>query len=183
MLKHGILGLLNYQNMTGYEVMEAFRDSLNHFWYAQTSQIYKELQTLEQNGWVSKQVVFQTGKPNKNIYSITEDGKTELLSWLADGGAMLNSRNNILMKVFFMGERSRKENITYFKQLKQECEEFLVKLAAVPKYIETYGNYIEEKEKTAYWQMTMDFGRRNMQTYIDWTQACIDRLEHMERPE
>lgn len=28
MLKYGILGLLNYQDMTGYEVMEVFRDSL-----------------------------------------------------------------------------------------------------------------------------------------------------------
>jgi len=180
MLKHGILGLLNYYDMTGYEVMEVFRDSLSHFWHAQTSQIYRELQTLEKNGWVSKKVVFQTGKPNKNVYSITEDGKTELLSWLADGGAMINSRNNILMKVFFMGERSREENIAFFKRLKQECGDFLVKLSAVPKYIEAYGNYIEEKEKTIYWQMTMDFGRRNMQMYIDWAQECIRQLETME---
>ena len=28
MLKHGILGLLNYKEMTGYEIMEIFRDSL-----------------------------------------------------------------------------------------------------------------------------------------------------------
>lgn len=28
MLKHGILGLLNYHDMTGYEIMEVFRDSL-----------------------------------------------------------------------------------------------------------------------------------------------------------
>ena len=43
MLKHGILGLLNYHSLTGYEIMEVFRDSLNFFWSAQTSQIYREL--------------------------------------------------------------------------------------------------------------------------------------------
>lgn len=47
MLKHGILGLLNYQDMTGYEINTVFRDSLCYFWNAQTSQIYRELQTLE----------------------------------------------------------------------------------------------------------------------------------------
>ena len=47
MLKHGILGLLNYGDKTGYEIMTVFRDSLNHFWTAQTSQIYRELQTME----------------------------------------------------------------------------------------------------------------------------------------
>ncbi len=43
-LKHGILGLLNYHPMTGYEIMLVFRDSLRFFWSAQTSQIYRELQ-------------------------------------------------------------------------------------------------------------------------------------------
>ena len=52
MLKHGILGLLNYGDMTGYEIMTVFRDSLSHFWTAQKSQIYRELQALEKNGWI-----------------------------------------------------------------------------------------------------------------------------------
>ena len=54
MLKHGILGLLNYKEMTGYEIMEIFRDSLNYFWDAKTSQIYRELQGLEQKECVNK---------------------------------------------------------------------------------------------------------------------------------
>lgn len=65
MLKHGILGLLNYQDMTGYKIMEVFRDSLNYFWDAKTSQIYRELQGLEQKEWVSKTIVPQNGKPDK----------------------------------------------------------------------------------------------------------------------
>lgn len=47
MLKHGILGLLNYGDMTGYEIREAFESSLKFFWPAQTSQIYSELIVLE----------------------------------------------------------------------------------------------------------------------------------------
>ena len=31
MLKHGILGLLNYGDMTGYEIREIFNKSLNFF--------------------------------------------------------------------------------------------------------------------------------------------------------
>ncbi len=49
MLKHGTLGLLNYGNMTGYEIREIFNKSLNFFWQAQSSQIYRELHTLEEN--------------------------------------------------------------------------------------------------------------------------------------
>ena len=54
MLKHGILGLISNGDKTGYEIMTVFRDSLNHFWTAQTSQIYRELQTMEKLGWISQ---------------------------------------------------------------------------------------------------------------------------------
>lgn len=83
MLKHGILGLLNYGDMSGYEIREVFKDSLNYFWTAQTSQIYRELGVLEKNGWIVKQTIEQDGKPNKNICSITDDGRQELQHWLA----------------------------------------------------------------------------------------------------
>lgn len=177
MLKYGILGLINYQDMTGYEVMEAFRDSLHFFWSAQTSQIYRELNGMEEKGWVSKTVVPQLGKPDKNVYSITEKGRAELMKWLDDDKIGLSSRMPILMKVFFMGERSREENICYFKKLKEECEKFLKSLEIVPEYIKAYESYVDEKEKTAYWEMTVDYGRRSMQSYIDWAQSCIERLE------
>ena len=77
MLKHGILGLLNYGDMSGYEIREAFKNSLNYFWTAQTSQIYRELCVLEKKGWITKQTVEQIGKPNKNICSITDEGRKE----------------------------------------------------------------------------------------------------------
>lgn len=180
MLKHGILGLLNYHEMTGYEIMQVFRDSLNFFWKAQTSQIYRELGVLEKQNWVGKTVVKQQGKPDKNVYTITREGREELQEWLADGGLKLNSRSVTLMKVFFMGERSREENIRCFQKLKDECEECLESMKPVQGYIETYGNIVGDKEKSVYWQMTLDYGRRNLQGYIDWAQSCIERLEEMD---
>ncbi|MEN6635102.1 MAG: PadR family transcriptional regulator, partial [Clostridiaceae bacterium] len=70
-LKHGILGLLNYSPMTGYDLSKSFQNSLNHFWQAQTSQIYRELRDMEKLGWIASETVIQTDKPNKNIFSLT----------------------------------------------------------------------------------------------------------------
>ena len=42
-LKHGLLGLLNYQPMTGYELDKEFKESLAYFWQAKPQQIYREL--------------------------------------------------------------------------------------------------------------------------------------------
>ncbi len=177
MLKHGILGLLNYHTLTGYEIMLVFRDSLHFFWSAQTSQIYRELQTLETRGWVEKTAVPQQGKPDKNIYNITPEGRRELLRWLSDGEPALNSRSQILMKVFFLGERGREENIRYFEGLKEYCGIFLQGLDAAQEHIGQYRGLISEPDKAAYWEMTVDFGRRNMRMYMDWAQSCIDRLK------
>lgn len=102
MLKHGILGLLNYGNMTGYEIREIFNKSLNFFWQAQSSQIYRELHTLEKNGWITMTTVEQSDKPNKNICSITESGKVELLRWLCSENAGMEIRLPLLMQVFFL---------------------------------------------------------------------------------
>ncbi len=177
MLKHGILGLLNYHQLTGYEIMIVFRDSLNFFWSAQTSQIYRELQTLETKGWVSKTTVSQQSKPDKNIYTITREGYEELLRWLSNGDQEHRSHNSILMKVFFMGECSREENIRYFEGYKKYCGIFFRSLDAAEEHIKKYCDVLDNPDKALYWEMTVDYGRRAMQMEIEWAQSCIDRLK------
>ena len=177
MLKNGILGLLNYHEMTGYAIMEVFRDSLNYFWDAKTSQSYRELQGLEQNEWVSKTVVLQAKRPDKNVYSITAAGLLELLRWLADDDLGLRARTPVLMKVFFLGERSAEENIRYFERIIKSCEWFLKSLEPVPQHINTYKAIVGQEDKALYWQMTVEYGRRSMQMQIEWAQDCIRRLE------
>lgn len=177
MLKHGILGLLNYHQMTGYEIMTVFRDSLHFFWNAQTSQIYRELQALEAKGWVTKTPVPQQSRPDKNIYNVTPEGREELLRWLSDGEPAFESRNHILMKVFFLGERSREENIRYFEGLKEYCGIFLQSLDAAWEHVRKYRDLLDDPGKAVYWEMTIDYGRMNLQMYIDWAQNCIERLK------
>lgn len=176
MLKHGILGLLNYHKLTGYDIMTAFRDSLHFFWNAQTSQIYRELQTLEAKGWVSKTAVPQQTRPDKNVYAITSEGRRELLRWLSDGEPAFNTRDGILMKVFFLGERSREDNIRYFEGLQAYCGVFLRSLDGAQCNTEKYRSFLDDPEKAIYWEMTIDYGRRNMRMYIDWAESCIHRL-------
>lgn len=177
MLKHGILGLLNYREMTGYEIKEVFACSLNYFWTAQTSQIYRELQIIEKNHWAKSTLILQTGKPDKKVYQITDEGKQELLHWLAFEDSGFTMRTPLLMKVFFMGELSPKESITFFENFQKEIENYLAGLQMADKYIEIFSEQIPEKEKALYWEMTLDFGKRNMQMDIDWAKSCIAKLK------
>ena len=132
---------------------------------------------MEKKNWVEKTFVPQQGKPDKNIYSITEDGRCELLKWLSDGDLGINPRTPILMKVFFMGERSREENIRYFEQLKAYCGMVLEGIESVPDKIGAYSDFLDAGEKALYWGMTVEYGRRNMQMCMEWAQLCIERLK------
>ena len=180
MLKHGILGLLNYGDMSGYEIREVFHDSLNYFWTAQTSQIYREIGVLEQNGWIEKQTVRQSGKPDKNICSITDEGRQELLRWLAAPEIDENTRSATLMKTFFMGELPVSESLQFSHGLRCEYETALDNLKNADVSIQAYRERIPKQKNALFWQMTLDFGRRYMQMYLDWTKSCIKLSEHME---
>ena len=121
MLKYGVLGLLSYGDMTGYEIMAIFRDSLAFFWNASTSQIYRELQHLEDGGLATSCVQEQDGRPNRRVYSITEAGRGELSCWLDCGedGALSDMRMRfpLLVRLFFMGEADEKAQLGYVRGL------------------------------------------------------------------
>ena len=179
MLKHGILGLLNYGSMTGYEIDKAFKDSLSYFWNAQTSQIYRELQTIKKNGWATDEVVVQTSKPDKKVFSITQSGKEELNRWLVEDNTEFTTRIPILMKTFFRGERSIDENIEYFTQLADMGMNFLTQFQNEPPKVADYSKNLQNPMKAIYWKMTVEFGVMYIQMYFNWVQKCKKELEEI----
>ena len=177
MLKHGILGLINNSDKTGYEIMTVFRDSLNHFWAAQTSQIYRELQTMEKNGWISQTHVAQTGKPDKNVFSITPAGREELLRWLRNGN-LPGVRNPLLLKTFFMGDLPVEENIAFFKALRDGFV-FSDNGQQASASAELYKKAIDHPEKAIYWKFTIEYGLMYQKMHREWCDHCIAELEQL----
>ncbi len=180
MLKHGILGLLNYGSMTGYDIMLTFKNSLNFFWTAQTSQIYRELQTLKNRGWVADESIVQSGKPDKKLFSITESGRAELNRWLMEDDTGFESKSPILMKTFFRGERSIEENIEFFRRLQKNCGDFVSGISGSTNSIEMYQKLLKNPQKAIYWRMTFEYGAMYVRMVNEWAQRCIDELEDIK---
>lgn len=179
MLKHGILGLLNYGDMIGYEIMLVFRDSLRYFWSAQTSQIYRELDTLEEMGWIQKKTVPQSDKPAKNICSITEEGRKELQRWLAASDNCAVTHFPLLMKVFFMGELTPDESLAFFQEQEKQYRNALKALDQTENSIHLYQKVVPDPGRALFWQMTSDFGKRYAKMMTDWSQDCIHKIEEV----
>ena len=181
-LKYGLLGLLSYSDKTGYDIIKSFDASLSFFWQAQTSQIYRELNKMEEQGLLHSRIEFQTDKPNKRIYSITETGKTELQNWLITPmpDEMLPTRSEVLLRLFFSSTRTASENIEALKHIVAVYEEQIVRLSTVRNSFDEYKTLENPEKNMLYWDLVADFGRAYSKMCLEWADSCIKRLEVSE---
>jgi len=178
-LSYGLLGLLMYQDSTGYELTKAFEESLNNFWHAQSSQIYRELDRMEKEELVSSTQINQEKRPNKRVYAITEKGRSALQTWL-DSGIVENRNTHVplLVRVFF-GANAPEITLMLLKTCREMCLkqiETLQEKAAfsIEHYAETMPNGNSHR---IYWEMTLDYGIASTRAIVDWAQNCINKLE------
>lgn len=180
-LKHGLLGLLNYGAMTGYELSEAFRSSLSFFWQAKTSQIYRELNTMQDNGWLTSEQVIQTDKPNKRVYTITNAGKSELQNWLQhpqkDIADAMHVRSAFLMRLFFAGQVGNAATIAMLKEFLQKCLESIERLSQIPDNVAHYQSQVIDPDAAKYWMLTAMFGETYYKSEAEFAQKAIAILE------
>ena len=181
-LKHGLLGLLDYQPMTGYELDKEFKRSLGYFWQAKTQQIYRELDEMEQRGWLSSERIIQNEKPNKRVYSITPKGKAELLDWLSSPKTYmknaLQQKSEILLRVYFGAATSDNVTLELLHTYREEC-------------LANIHNMEKEKEELAqneskyphdivkYWKLTLLSFEILSKARLEWVEKSIALLDDM----
>ena len=83
-LEHALLVALSERPASGLELTRRFEKSLGFFWHATHQQIYRVLKRMEEAGWVAVDVVAQSGRPDKKVYTVSDGGHAELVRWLAE---------------------------------------------------------------------------------------------------
>ncbi len=100
-LPHAILGLLAQQPLTGYELKTVWFDrTIAHFWAADHTQIYRTLERLAEQGWVTMEVELSPEHPTRKIYHLTEAGRAELSAWLRTPQQAPVARDPLLIQLF-----------------------------------------------------------------------------------
>ncbi|ASJ55034.1 transcriptional regulator [Brevibacillus formosus] len=112
-----ILGFLSYGEMSGYDIKQAFTNSIGFFYDASFGAIYPALRKLEEEGFVTKQEIIQSGKPNKILYRITEAGKQSFRQEIQTPILPPVLRSDMLVKIFFGKSRTIEEQ----KDLLEGC--------------------------------------------------------------
>jgi DNA-binding PadR family transcriptional regulator len=99
-LSHAILATLSNGCYSGYDISKQFAGSVGFFWYATQQQIYRELSKLEEQGYLSAEVIRQENRPDKKMLSITETGKEYLRAWIIQPGKITPVKDDLLVKIF-----------------------------------------------------------------------------------
>lgn len=128
---HIILGIINIQPMTGYEIKQVFDNSLTFFSGASYGSIYPTLKKLEKGGLVSVTVEVQDGKPNRKIYTITQKGRRMYQDSVLMPLKPTKLKNDLLTRLFFFSdvpEESRLELIDEQIRMLEDKHSFLMEL-------------------------------------------------------
>ncbi|MDF2989012.1 MAG: putative transcriptional regulator [Eubacterium sp.] len=96
-----ILGLLNHEDLSGYDIKKRADYMISNFWELGYGQIYPTLARLEKDGLVTKRISEESKGPERNLYSITGAGREALTEWLKLPEQKEYTKYEILLKLFF----------------------------------------------------------------------------------
>src|SRR5690242_917773 len=102
-----ILGFLSLQDRNGYEIRQAARRSVEHFWGVSDGQLYPQLRHLHELGLVAPVDRTATGRGASTTWRLTGDGRAALEGWLRSPSAPMRSRDENLVKLLFADDVGR----------------------------------------------------------------------------
>jgi len=176
-LKHAILGFLSYVPLSGYDLKKAFDKSIQHFWRANQSQIYRTLAELEEGGLVGKQVIEREERLDMKIYHATEAGRKELRRWLATPLPERDEREPFLIQVYFSGQLTDDETLTLFKQKLKQTRERLAVYEAIYQSIQNTPPALDAPRAVFLATLTLEAGYANEKSIAAWLRSAIQRIE------
>ncbi len=97
-LPHAILTALIERPSTGAGLARRFERSIGHFWQATHQQIYRELGSLEDAGWVASEPVEQ-GPGRQRSYRVLPAGRHELQRWIASDLPARTVRDAVFVRI------------------------------------------------------------------------------------
>ena len=178
-LSHAILGFLDYQPMTGYDLKKYFDQSVAHFWSATQSHIYKALENLEKEGMVESEVILQEGKPNRKQYKMTEAGQAELRRWVSTPLPVEAKREAWLIQVFFAHHLDNQEIASLFENRIERLRRSLAECRRVQEHIEKNSDHGRRKRLEGLWQLTLNYGIQYYENEINWLEKTLPVIRRL----
>ncbi|HEY9722183.1 MAG TPA: PadR family transcriptional regulator [Oscillatoriaceae cyanobacterium] len=175
-LRFALLSLLSRASMTGYDLTKQFDSTIGNFWHAKHSQIYPELASLTKEGLLTYELVTQTSKPNKKVYTITDAGREALANWMSEPADIRSVKDSLILRIWLAGQVDPSSLLPQLRSALEGWEQRLRSYreveAATPQALEP------SPENTMLGcAMALHIGIMQAETYRNWLRWSIDKLE------
>ena len=175
--RFAILGVLGFGAMSGYDVKKLIERSIAHFWNESYGQIYPILNRLAAEGLAERRREKQRGKPDRQIYSLTDKGRQELARWLAVPARQEPFRNELLLKLFLGAEGPVAESIRQIEHYESSQRTLLGMYMGIEQRV--------REELTGHPQLpfslvTLHHGQHRCRAMLAWCTASIRTLKRLE---
>ena len=175
-LEFAILGFLQYGPSSGYDLKTIFDLSVQHFWPADQSQIYRTLARLAERGWAEREVVEQEDHPDRKVYHISDAGRSALRDWLTTPLSHQGGRSAALIQVFFAGQLADEEILALFRHAAEECRQGLAQLRSIPAQCPSLTPAAASPREIYCWMLTLECGIHMTEAHLAWLESVISRI-------
>ncbi|GAB5414898.1 MAG: PadR family transcriptional regulator [Congregibacter sp.] len=105
-LRYAIMTALIEDELSGYDLARSFDKSLGFFWHASHQQIYRELKSLSELGWVSHRDDKREGRRERILYALTKRGRKALSAWVVETDRMRlqETKDDFYIKLYNLSE-------------------------------------------------------------------------------
>ncbi|GAB6990133.1 PadR family transcriptional regulator [Paenibacillus pini] len=169
-LSYGLLAFLAREPSSGYDLMLRIQP----FWQAKHSQIYPLLSIMEEKELLSSYWIKQFDKPDKKIYTLTEQGTRKLKEWMYKTLPDPVTRDELSMRTFCMWMTDRDNAIEIIETRKayfvRRLEAFEALKDKIPDEKRQFGN------KEFYDYMLIQKGMFNASAGLEWCKWVLTML-------
>ncbi len=166
--QYAVLGLLNAEPRTGYDIKQFVESAMGHFWNESYRWIYTTLEQLESDGLAASRAD-DRGERERNIYRITKKGERSLQGWLIEPARSLKVRDELLLKVLLGSPRTTTRHIReHHERMLQRHQE----LADLERGIDGLELGALKTEQAA---LTLDLARRITAAHLRWCEEALKK--------
>lgn len=178
--RYAILGILaTSPESSGYDLQSIMQESTDFFWKETFSSIYPVLDALEKENLIIEVKGTASGRRRK-AYKITRKGLTELQNWLMEDVELEQSRNELLLKVFFGQFVSIKSTINHIEHYKTQI---LLRKSILEKAKQTLPKEYAKDPSLPFSLLTIELGIRRIQASIEWSEYALKKLSKIKAAE
>lgn len=172
-----ILGLLAEEPRSGYDIKKEVEERLAHFWSQSYGHIYPMLRRLESGGLVTMSLERQAGRPDRKVYSITDEGRRALEEWFTEPPAPPLPRNELLLRIFLGRHAPPRHLVRDVRNYREAVDRALAELRAIEERVVSEPDTNPDR---VYWMLTLRYGIDVFQAISAWAGEAEAALEERD---